>query len=275
MALHPHVEQAKKYYLEIYPDDEKSYTARKLISNKTKKMWSSLLAARTKIGGAPHDNHWVIAFLSVAYHASEKPPYFYQSRQENKELAKRIEQLTSQLSKLLRSHRLDFNLVHIEGKIMKGFHFFEHFGESNRARMNAKGIDKLPISNLLLALSQQAKEDISYAYSDGKAGKKIREIRFIREIAKSNKQVYGSPLNAVIAEATAAIYNTVYSESDIANLLNRKTKKESPHQVVERLASLKEDEYELRRGGVADSFGIHPSTLDDAVISSRAKKTSR
>lgn len=271
MSFHTHVEQSKRYYVELYPDEEKSGIAKNLLAPDNsaiipdlEKMWKSIERAAQKTQ-ALDDNLWVICFIESVFNAATLPPFFYMSEAERKETILKIERLTKDLSATLQQNNLDFHLIHNDGKIFNGFSFYEGYGHSNRARIDSKNVNKLKMSDLLSDLAAECTEEISYAHTSGKAGARVNETRFIRALGKANKESYRSPLNAVIAIAVLAIYGTIYSESDIANILNRNSKNEDPEQVIQDLATLSETDYNRVRGAKADLLGISIQTLDEYV----------
>lgn len=281
MAFHPHVDEVRQYFSVHYPNDEKADVARKLtvptekVDAKTlEKMWASVQQAEinkyNKLELSPElaldDDLWVHVFIGAAHESSNFPPYFYLSKADRAGLISDIQRLTNQLSGILCRHQLDYQLVHIDGKLFNGFYIYEGFGEKNRYLIDQAGDQKLKFSEVLKAIATEATEEISYAHTNAKAGQNVQEIRFIRSLAERNIHSYGTPLHAVIATATLAIYGSKeYTESDIANLLNRGIKKETREQVLSRLAAMKKSDYERVRGAEASKLGLHPSTLDDEV----------
>lgn len=278
MGFHPHVEKIKEYYLKIFTDDKMCGIAQKLTAPANKddlpsleKMWKSVQKAAEKRYEL-HDHMWAHNFVSAVFHASNPPPYFYKNRKEQKELVSEIERSAKRLSRILEENQLDFQLIHTPSGMFKGFAFYEGFSEANRARIDRDKVDKLKMSVLLPYLAAQATEEISYSYTKGKTGKRVKETRFIRFLAKNNTMVYGSPHYAIIAAAAFAVYGVEYSESDIANLVSGRKKPEDKKQLIKRLAALKPSEYALVRGSYADSFHVHVTALDEAVQKARQNK---
>lgn len=227
MKHHPHVEEARVYYTEHDPNNEKAAIARKLITNETIRMWQRIFRESRK-KYEPYDNLWVIAFIGQAHAAASMRPYHYQSKRERQELIAKIAKHINQLSRTLSNNGLDLHIIHSTGKIFNGFMFYEGFGESNRAKINASGIQKLPITTFLNEVESKTREIIGSAelksYTVPKAGKGSPAVWFIREMAIYTRRTFETPLNAVLADAANALYGTHYSESDIAQLLGRKRK---------------------------------------------------
>lgn len=164
---------------------------------------------------------WVWNFLHASFDASNLPPYHYKSKADRIELADTIEKLATRLARALEVNGLDAHLIHNNGKIFNGFFLYEDFGDSNRASIDADGVNKLKVSALIKGIAERAKQKISDEPMPGKSGANVKAIRFIRKIAAQNKRSYRKVLNAVTATAANAIFGTHYAEGDITNLLAR------------------------------------------------------
>ncbi len=203
------------------PSDPYAEIAGKLINENSPDlvtMWRSLEHRKH-----PDDPNYeyVWSFLSDAYQACSLPPYHYKSEKEREELAKDINKLTKDLSRLLVVNALDAHLIHSNGINFNGFYYYEDFGESNQACLDTANTNKLKMSEILTGIADRSQKIILTDIAKGKKGKNAEAIRFIRLINTRNKQWYGYPLNAVTAAATNAIFGTNYNESDVANLINR------------------------------------------------------
>jgi hypothetical protein len=164
---------------------------------------------------------WVAIFLGFVKGAAELPPYHYLKRSERLELVAQIMGTAGLLARLLEENQLDCHLIHSSGHIFNGFYFYEGFGESNRARIDADGAQKAPASRVIKMVASRAKEKISNEPVRGKVGRNVRAIRFVRMIAARFTGYYGQPLLPVIRAAVNTIFDTDYSEGDIQNLLTR------------------------------------------------------
>jgi hypothetical protein len=200
------------------PSDPRFEVAQKLIDESPENilMWKSL--ERHEFN---HDNYWVWRVLESALRASALPPYHYMSLKDRNELSDRIDRLSKELSRVLKTNDLDVHLIQADGTVFNGFYFFEDFGESNQERIEAADTKKIRVSELLKGVAERSRNIIAKEPLPGKAGKNVKAIRFIRLMAKSNYTFYGKPLNMVLSTAANSIFETQYSESDIRKLLSR------------------------------------------------------
>ena len=164
---------------------------------------------------------WVWHFLRASFDASNLPPYHYKSKAERRDLVKNITTSADCLVRTIKANGLDVSLIHNDGKLFNGFFFYEDFGESNRASIDADKVNKLRVSELIESFATRAKAEIEEEPMPGKKGANVMAIRFVRMIGKNNQRMYGKPLNTVTATATNAIFATSYTPSDISNLLKR------------------------------------------------------
>ena len=167
------------------------------------------------------DDPWVGIFLGFVKEAVELPGYHYSNRAERLKLSQQIADTARQLSDLLKQNQLDCHLIHLSGLNFNGFYIYEEFGESNRARMDASEIQKLPVSQIIHMAVERARERIKAEPVRGKGGRNARPIRFVRHLAASLERYYGQPLVAAVGTAANTIYGTDYSPGDIQNLLSR------------------------------------------------------
>ena len=202
------------------PSNELTEIAGKLIADSPElvAMWRTL--DRRKY---PHDppGIWVLQFLDMAREASSLPPFHYKSAKGRRELADTIKDLATRLTRALEVNGLDAHLIHNDGKMFNGFFLYEDFGDSNRARIDADGLNKLKVSVLIERFAERARKKIAEEPMPGKASANVRAVRFVRIIAARNRRLYGEPLNAATAAAANAIFGISYLESDIRNLLSR------------------------------------------------------
>ncbi len=193
--------------------------AGKLISNSPEivTMWKSL--ERNKIGD---DDLWVRCFLHCAARASELPKYHYLPQKSRESLAQEIIELAEKFTTALVDNKLDVHLVHCTGINFNGFYWYEDFSEKNQSYIDDKEEAKIHMNELINSLAKRAAKIINEEPQHGKSGKNVRAIRFARMLAEHNS-LFGrtSPLLAVVATATNAIFDTNYDESAVHRLLNR------------------------------------------------------
>jgi hypothetical protein len=210
-----------KQALSRNPSDELAEIGKKLIADSPELVGMWRAYERQKHPDDP-PGVWVWQFLRLAKDASSLPTFHYKSVKERHELEKTIKDLATRLARKLEANGLDAHLIHNDGKMFNGFFVYEDFGDSNRARIDARGVNKPKLSELVRGIAERARKKITEEPMPGKAGSNVEAIRFVRMVAKSNRRLYGKPLNAPTAVATNAIFGTSYRASDIPNLLSRK-----------------------------------------------------
>ena len=219
MAKLPKDVEAVKRGLSRVPSHDLSEIAEKLLiadSPKIAKMWRTLEGR--KVGS---DDLWVWGFLRAAADAANLPPYHYMSKKDRGELADRIGDLATKLSRALDVNGLDADLIYRKEKMFNGFFLFEDFSESTRECLDADDIKKLKVSALIKGVAERSQKKIADEPIRGKGGANAPAIRFVRLIAARNRRHFGKVLNAVTATAANAIFATHYTEGDITNLLAR------------------------------------------------------
>ena len=230
MSFHPGILRLKKRILDDDADESEKYQ-HKILRILTEpedqsylpeyyKMWETVFK-HCRNEDWELDYFWVYGFLSNVCDSSKMPDYYYISNAERKKLVEKIERYSKQLLNLYKLNDLDINIVHLDGMIFNGFYVYEDFGESNQARIDQDNDNKMPISKAINAGVSYSKERILEANTTGKAGKNVKAIRFIRNLAERNAALYEKPLYNVIATATFALYGIEYNESDISNILRR------------------------------------------------------
>jgi hypothetical protein len=192
MGFHDHVIRIKK---QLEESDERykiicclTEPKGSLDLKRLEKMWKSLENRANKTAYGLYDGMWVFGFLEAIFNASSFPPYFYKNNKDRNETISDIEKLTKKLSRLLVANQLDLQLIYADRKIFNGFYFYENFGERNKYEIDKDQIQKLKASEFLKGLTTDVREKISEASKRGKAGKKVKEIRFIRALAERNNQ---------------------------------------------------------------------------------------
>lgn len=200
------------------PADPLSEIAARLTveSPELQKMWKTLEARK-----AGDDDIWVWAFLSAAADAANIPEFHNLNAKKRNQLAEKISKQARLLAELLQKNELDAHLVYLQAGIFDGFYLYESFSQETRAYIDKARLKKLALSGLLISMNQDCSERLLDEPEKGKQGKNAHAIRFIRVLGKRNTRRYGSSLNSVLMAAANAIFDTQYSESDIAHLLNR------------------------------------------------------
>jgi hypothetical protein len=159
--------------------------------------------------------------LGQVYDAANPPAYFLKNASERRELCERIGALTKELARALQANDLDAQLIYTDSATFPGFRFYEDFGESNRARIDDREIEKLSFVRLLSAIAERSARVVGKAPRPGKSGRNARAIRFARALTIDNTIRLSGPLYAVTATATNALFQTEYSKSDIRKLIKR------------------------------------------------------
>jgi len=156
-----------------------------------KRMWSRLSEYSGGFGSGNNDL-WVHGFLNITHKLKQLPEHFYMSEEDRKDL---IERLTLSTRELISIHKAyDFSI---------------------------KNIGDVSFIESLEFMAQQTIQELKETVLEGKAGKNVHAIRFVRILAQHNRMMFGETLNSVLKTATLAIYEIEYSDSDISNLLNR------------------------------------------------------
>ena len=177
--------QVEKYrqILLLDTSDELYEVAQKLVvdSPDIVKMWKSIERAEKQRGySTDADYWWVKCFLDSAKKSSRLPDFHYIPANERRELQLSITKLTKQLTILLEKNQLAGHLVHCYGSIFNGFYIYQHFSESNQARINDSGTHKLKITDLMKKGDERANEIIETEPLQGKTGTNVAAIRFVR-----------------------------------------------------------------------------------------------
>ena len=162
------------------------------------------------------DDLWVWRFLEAVEKAARLPRYHYKSKAERVELVSEIDKLSRKLSLKLKSNDLDEHLFYNPGAMFEGFYIYEDFEENHQAAINELAVKKIELTTLLNEISERSRRKVLEDPLAGKAGKNNRAIRFMRNMAIRNRKLYGQPLNKVIMSATNALFETNYTEIDIA-----------------------------------------------------------
>ena len=164
----------------------------------------------------PVDDLWVWGFLEAVEKAARLPRYHYKSKAERGELVSDINKLSRKFLLKLESNDLDGHLFYNPGAMNEGFCIYEDFDAHHQAQINELAVKKIELTTLLNEISERSRRKVLEEPLAGKAGKNNRAIRFMRNMAIRNRKLYGQPLNKVIMSATNALFETNYTEIDIA-----------------------------------------------------------
>mgnify|MGYP000435633241 CR=1 FL=1 len=162
------------------------------------------------------DDLWVWGFLEAVEKAARLPRYHYKSKAERGELVSDINKLSRKFLLKLESNDLDVHLLYNPGAMFEGFYIYEDFDANHQAQINEIAVNKIELTTLLNEISERSRRKVLEEPLAGKAGKNNRAIRFIRNMAIRNRKLYDQPLNKVIMSATNALFDTNYTEIDIA-----------------------------------------------------------
>jgi hypothetical protein len=162
------------------------------------------------------DDLWVWRFLEAVEKAACLPRYHYKSKAERVELVSEIDKLSRKFLLKLESNNLDVHLYYNPGAMFEGFYIYEDFEENHQAGINELAVNKIELTTLLNEISERSRRKVLEEPLAGKAGKNNRAIRFMRNMAIRNRKLYDRPLNKVIMSATNALFDTNYTEIDIA-----------------------------------------------------------
>jgi len=162
------------------------------------------------------DDLWVWRFLEDVENAARLPRYHYKSKAERVELVSDINKLARKFLLKLESNDLDVHLLYNPGAMFEGFYIYEDFEENHQAQINEIAVNKIELTTLLNEINERSRRKVLEDPLAGKAGKNNRAIRFMRNMAIRNRKLYDRPLNKVIMSATNALFDTNYTEIDIA-----------------------------------------------------------
>jgi hypothetical protein len=180
-------------------------------------MWATLENYSTT-----YDDLWVWGCLHRVKDCLFLPRYHNLNKRDRKELISDIQSISKKLVEKLCTNNLDATVIHSNGTLFNGFFLYEDFGESNQWQIDNSKTDKLLVSYLITRIAERATEKINQEPLSGKIGKNSEAIRFIRMMVILHQRIYKMPLNKVVVCFVNALFGTMYSESDVSNLINRK-----------------------------------------------------
>ena len=206
-----------KKQIQLYPNEPLNSVILHLTNNEPDiiAMWKTLKSRELE-----QNSLWVWGFLTNVYSFRDLPSFHYKSIKERKNISDKIYKNCNELIKILSENELEAHLSYSESNPIKTIYIYESQNEETKKRIDAEG-SKLKISLFLEEFKKYCEKKLTIELIDGKSGKNSKAIRFIRMLVKKNKEKYGQPLNSVVATASNILFQTDYSESDIAKLINR------------------------------------------------------
>ena len=220
MGLPSQVEKVRMQ-LKKFPQIEFTEIAEKLLIPNDPElchMWATLENHSTT-----YDDQWVWGCLYRVRDCLFLPRYHNLNKRDRKELISDIQSISKKLVEKLCTNNLDATVIHSNGTLFNGFFLYEDFGESNQWQIDNSKADKLLVSYLITRIAERATEKINQEPLSGKIGKNYQAIRFIRMMISQHQLLYKMPLNKVVVSCVNALFGTMYSESDVSNLINRKS----------------------------------------------------
>ncbi|OOY49048.1 hypothetical protein BOV94_12655 [Solemya velum gill symbiont] len=197
---------------------ERADLIRKMVSSSPDliKMWQSF---ERRHSNTNYDSLWVIVVFGRFEEALELPAFYYKSSKERAELVSEINRTANRLAVLLKENDLDANLIYIPSGNFKGFFVYEDFSDSNQWWIDRDKTDRALISVILKNIAERSKREVKAVEVKANKTKNMPAILFARSLASRNYSSYGKVLNASVATATNALFDTKYDESGIKNLL--------------------------------------------------------
>ncbi|MFA5593248.1 MAG: hypothetical protein WC989_08045 [Micavibrio sp.] len=183
-------------------------------------MWESIFKAEKKYDGALNDE-WVYFFLNAVTTSMEEKPYFSMNGEKRKKLLEDIKNQTTKLKKLYQDSGLDQPFLSYDPDFFTDFHSFDEEGKS------VIETDLLPCVGITDALDfyeDFANDEIGSYVQSGKLVERHKSNRFVRVMGQRNVKRYGQPLLGVLIKSAYAIYDEVYSEPDVLNLVKGRRK---------------------------------------------------
>ncbi len=219
MGLPSQVEVVR-LHLEKFPQPELSEIAGKLLIPNDQElcsMWATLEKYSFN-----DDALWVWGYLDHVKNSLDLPSYHDLDKKSQKELINDIQAISKELVEKLVDNKLDATLVHSNGLNFRGFYLYEDFSESKQREIDGSNTSKLLASSLITQIVSRAIEKIEKEPIQGKSGKNAEAIKFIRMMVSHHQRNYQTPLNRVVVNLVNALFETLYVESDIRNLMRRK-----------------------------------------------------
>lgn len=170
-----------------------------------------------------HDDLWVWGCMHRVKDCLFLPRYHSLNKKDRKELVEDIQSISKKLVEKLCANNLDATIIHTNGTLFNGFFLYDDFSESNQWEIDNSYANKLLVSHLITRIAERATEKINQEPLSGKIGKNSEAIRFIRLMINQHHRIYKMPLNKVVVSCVNALFGTMYSESDVSNLINRKS----------------------------------------------------
>ncbi len=186
--------------------------------NDLARMWKAVFKVAQESNGAL-DNKWVYRFVCNVRASEKEKPYFSMSRIERTEKLGEIEKYSKKLKKIYDDLGIDDLYLLLDPTIF-------YFEVKPELIEDIEAFPRYGVSEVIDFYMDVANEEVGGYKQVGKIGKNHKMIRFIRELAKRNRVMYGGPFPKIIQLVVLALYNKEYSDADLFNIINgRKHKK--------------------------------------------------
>jgi hypothetical protein len=190
-------------------------TANTATDEALRKMWWSIKVR------SQEDDPWVSSFVQSCRKATDLPRYYYHGATERDALCRRLKRLASELTRLLREHELDAQVVHSNGENFGGFFFYEDFSDLNQSIIDDQNTRRLRVTDLIGQIANRSVQELEKVRPAKRVSKNVKAVRFVRIIVQLNRHHYGSPLLEVTATAANTLFGTSYDQARISNLIDR------------------------------------------------------
>lgn len=223
MKLPEHVYEVMDCIQEISCDEQRIFhllteSKDSNYQNDLAKMWKAIFKVAQK-SNASLDNKWVYRFVRDVSASEKEKPYFSMSRIERTEKLTEIGKYSKKLKKIYDELGIDDLYLLLDPSIF-------YFDVKPELIEDIEAFPRYGISEVIDFYMDAANEEVGGYKQIGKIGKNHKIIRFVRELAKRNKVMYGEPLPKIIQSVVFALYNKEYSDADLFNIINgRKPKK--------------------------------------------------
>jgi hypothetical protein len=183
-------------------------------------MWRTL--EKYRVG---KDDLWVWQFLQAAADASTLPAFHLLPQKDRRQLSDKIASLANRLASTLKGQGLDAHLLCVRNVDLRGYYVLEDFSKLSQRDFLATDTPRIRFADLLNKIARWSQERIDHEPLPGNISRNARAVRFIRLSGARHRRLYGKPLEAVIATAANALFETTYISDDVRKLLSRLPRK--------------------------------------------------
>lgn len=164
---------------------------------------------------------WLTSELDRVMESQKTPQYATLRVSERNELAEELQNMGNRLSRLLREHELDGNLLHYKSLLFGDWHVYEDCRDKDKEWLEKNGSEKILISTIIDFCSRRAVKILNEAEHVAKNGKNAAAVIFIRKLVTEHNEsiAYGQPLYEVAATFTNWLYQTNYDTSSARKLI--------------------------------------------------------